>query len=215
MYVDDNINGDGSYETTFELYKTSVAYMKDPGFELRKFHTNDPNVQTAIKKTEKFQPLEDNLKVLGIDWHKLNDSFIIDLNKIHEAGIELPTTKRNVLKIIASIYDQIGSISPVVVLFKILFQKISLLKCEWDSDLNPGLASEWKKILNSLKEITFTVPRFYFHYFNSKPFLIYMHSRTLVNVLMLPLFIYLMVNRAYYFYPKPKLPQSNQYHYHA
>ena len=162
LYVDDNINGDGSYETTFELYKTSVAYMKDPGFELRKFHTNDPNVQTAINKTEKFQPLKDNLKVLGIDWHKLNDSFIIDLNKIHEAGIELPTTKRNVLKVIASIYDPISSISPVVVLFKILFQKISLLKCEWDSDLNPGLASEWKKILNSLKEITFTAPRFYF-----------------------------------------------------
>ena len=32
-----------------------------------------------------------------------------------------------------------------------------LLKCEWDSDLNPGLASQWKKLLNSLKEITFTV----------------------------------------------------------
>ena len=32
-----------------------------------------------------------------------------------------------------------------------------LLKCEWDSDLNPGLASQWKKLLNSLKEMTFTV----------------------------------------------------------
>ena len=58
-------------------------------------------------------------------------------------------------------------ISPVVVLFKILFQKILLLKCEWDSDLNPGLASEWKKLLNSLKELTFTVQRFYFRYLNS------------------------------------------------
>ena len=141
--------------------------MKDAGFELRKFHTNDPNLQTTINKIKKFQPLEDNLKVLVINWHKQNDSFIIDLNKIYEADIELPTTKRNVLKIIASIYDPIGIISPVVVLFKILFQKISLLKCEWDSDLNPELASEWKKLLNSLKEITFTVPRFYFRYFNS------------------------------------------------
>ena len=141
--------------------------MKDSGFELRKFHTNDPNLQTTINKIEKFQPLEDNLKVLGIDWHKQNDSFIIDLNKIYEAGIELPTTERNVLKIIASINDPIGIISPVVILFKILFQKILLFKCEWDSDLNPGLASKWKKLLNSLKEMTFTVPRFYFRYFNS------------------------------------------------
>ena len=59
---------------------------------------------------------------------------MIDLNKIYEAGIELPTTKRNALKIIASVYDPIGVILPVVVLFKILLQKISLLKCKWDSD---------------------------------------------------------------------------------
>ena len=56
---------------------------KDAGFELRKFHGNDSNLQTAINKTEKLQPLKDNLKVLGIDWHKQNDSFIIDLNKIY------------------------------------------------------------------------------------------------------------------------------------
>ena len=130
LYEDDNIDGDDSYERTFELYKKSVAYMKDAGFELRKFHTKDPNLQTTINEIEKFQPLEDNLKVLGIDWHKQNDSFIIDLNKIYEAGIELPTTKRNVLKIIASINYPIGIISPVVVLLKILFQKILLLKCE-------------------------------------------------------------------------------------
>ena len=49
---------------------------------------------------------------------------IILLNKIYEAGIELPMTKRNILKIIASIYDPIGIISPVVALFKILFQNL-------------------------------------------------------------------------------------------
>ena len=49
---------------------------------------------------------------------------IILLNKIYEAGIELPMTKRNILKIIASIYDPIDIISPVVALFKILFQNL-------------------------------------------------------------------------------------------
>ena len=42
-----------------------------------------------------------------------------------------------------------------------------LLKCEWDSDLNPELEFEWKKLLNLLKEMTFTVPRFYIRYVNS------------------------------------------------
>ena len=125
--------------------------MKNAGLELRKYHTIDLNLQTTVNKIEKFQPLEDNLKVLEIDWHKQDDSFVIDLSKSYEAGIELPTTKRNVLKIIASIYDLIGIISPVVVLFKILFEKISLLKCEWDSDLNTGLKSEWKKVIKFIK----------------------------------------------------------------
>ena len=33
--------------------KKSVACMKDAGFKLRKFHTDDPNLQT-INKIEKF-----------------------------------------------------------------------------------------------------------------------------------------------------------------
>ena len=64
MYVDHNINRKNSYEKNFELYKKSVACLKDAGFELRKFHTNDPNLQTKINKIEKFQPLQDSLKVL-------------------------------------------------------------------------------------------------------------------------------------------------------
>ena len=39
--------------------------MRDADFELAKFHTNDSNLQRTINKIEKFQPLEDILKVLG------------------------------------------------------------------------------------------------------------------------------------------------------
>ena len=39
---------------TFELCKKSVPCMKDAGFELRKFDTNDQNSQTTINKIEKF-----------------------------------------------------------------------------------------------------------------------------------------------------------------
>ena len=49
--------------------------MKHTGFEFIKFHTNDQNLQKkTINKIEKFQPLDDNLKILGIDWYKQNDS---------------------------------------------------------------------------------------------------------------------------------------------
>ena len=77
LYVDNDINRDDSDKKAFELYKKSVACKRNTGFELVKFHTNDPNLQETINKITKFQPLEDNLKVLGVGWHKQNDSFFI------------------------------------------------------------------------------------------------------------------------------------------
>ena len=56
LYADDNINVDDSYDKAFELYRKSFSCMKDASFELRKFHTNDTNLQTAINKIKKFQP---------------------------------------------------------------------------------------------------------------------------------------------------------------
>ena len=55
LYADDKINGDDSYDKAFELHRKSFSCMKDASFELRKFHTNDTNLQTGINKIEKFQ----------------------------------------------------------------------------------------------------------------------------------------------------------------
>ena len=123
-------------------------------------------------------------------------------------------TKRNVLKIMASIYDPI-ILPVVVVLFKILFQKILLLKCEWDSDLNPGLASKWEKLLNSLKEMTFTVPRFYFRYFNSTT-VFYLHAFLDASKHAYATLIYLSIGElSISVLSVPKLTQSNHYQYHT
>ena len=52
-YVDDNINEDILVKQLLSCAQKSVACMKDAGFELRKFDTNDLNLQTAINKIEK------------------------------------------------------------------------------------------------------------------------------------------------------------------
>ena len=83
------------------------------------------------------------------------------MHKIFTNGFNFLVTKRNILRLIARIYDPLGIISSVVVLFKIYFQKLTTLKNNWDTDLNLEMTSEWSKLFNSLQFSKFTVERFY------------------------------------------------------
>ena len=82
--------------------------------------------------------------MLGIEWDKFKDTFIIDLHKMFTNGFNSPVTRRNVLRLIASIYDRLGIISPIVVLFKIYFQKLTTLKNNWDTDLIETMFLQYK-----------------------------------------------------------------------
>ena len=99
--------------------------------------------------------------MLGIEWDKFKDTFIIDLHKIFTNGFNSLVTKCNILRLITSIYDPLGIILPIVVLFKIYFQKLTTLKNNWDTDLNLEVSSEWLKLFNSLQFSKFTMQRFY------------------------------------------------------
>ena len=99
--------------------------------------------------------------MLGIECDKFKDTFIIDLHKIFTNGFHSPVTKRNVLRLVASIYHPLGINSPIVILFKIYFQKLTTLKNNWDTDLNSEMSSEWLKLFNPLQFSKFTVQRFY------------------------------------------------------
>ena len=71
-------------------------------------------------------------------------------------------TKRSVLRTIASIYDPLGWLAPVVVKFKMFFQLLCIQKIGWDESLTDELVIRWLKLLQIAKEVCFNVPRYYF-----------------------------------------------------
>lgn len=75
-------------------------------FALRKFQSNNSILKDQINWSQNCGNLDGTLqtKDLGIDGYKQKDVFIIDLNKIFKIGVDRTLTKRNVLKVIASIY---------------------------------------------------------------------------------------------------------------
>ncbi|KAL7731803.1 hypothetical protein ACLKA6_016736 [Drosophila palustris] len=63
------------------------------------------------------------------------------------------STKRQVLSLVARIFDPLGLIAPVVVQFKILFQDLWLLDLDWDTQLPPKLADWWHKCCTDLNTL--------------------------------------------------------------
>ena len=93
-------------------------------------------------------------KILGLNWDKLRDTL----------RVEIPTesqrlTKRNILKTLASIYDPLGFISPVLLIGKILFRNLCDLRIPWDNEIPEEIENKWGKWVNGLN-IKIEIPRF-------------------------------------------------------
>ena len=73
-------------------------------------------------------------KVLDILWDKQSDQLMFDFNDIRSKFIEEPT-RRSIIQFLASVYDPLGLIAPVIVKMKILFQDICVNKFTWDEEL--------------------------------------------------------------------------------
>ena len=147
--------------------------MANGGFKLRKWKTNDPklkerigSIETTVAKLEVVKRLEDEEtyaksklesqggskgeKVLGIVWNCASDTFHLNLAHIAERAEGLDPTKRNVLSVLASLFDPLGLISPVAVSMKILFQEICSSKFDWDETLTEEMKGKWRKWVEDL-----------------------------------------------------------------
>jgi len=142
LHVDDLNSGANSKEEAIDFYKRSKECLQRGGFHLRKFQSNSKEIEKQINDIEVKASSE---KILGLSWDKQKDEIFFDLGKM-----QLPETpsKRNILKFIASVYDPLGLINPIVVKLKILFQEICKTKIDWDELIEGELLKSWEEILN-------------------------------------------------------------------
>ena len=61
------------------------------------------------------------LKVLGILWDDHKDTFIYDFKEISELAHSLPLSKWNLLRILATYYDPLRMIQPIIIQMEIMF----------------------------------------------------------------------------------------------
>ena len=70
-----------------------------------------------------------------------------------ERAKEIIPSKRNILSILAGLFDPLGSISPIVVCAKLLFRELCIEKSEWDNELKGDNKTRWERRIVSLERV--------------------------------------------------------------
>ena len=179
FYVDDLVAGERNSTDAFHLYETSKQRMAAGGFRLRKWLTNDKALRDRIKQSEENESATDRNdeeetfakialgsgseikkgceRVLGLPWDLERDSIPFSFEKIVERAREMQATKRNLLSLLAGLFDPLGLISPMIVPMKMLFQTLCCKKRDWDEELegeSKKKFSEWVADLSKIGGIS-------------------------------------------------------------
>ena len=197
LYVDDLITGEQTEDAALAVYKTTKKIMSEGGFNLRKWKTNDRQLQVKIDNCESVcvNPNEDHeshakintnpsttatgcdnkaVKILGMKWNTNTDELCFDLGDLCDYAKSLPLKKRSVLKVSAKIFDPMGFLTPFTVRTKMFFQELCSEKTDWDDELQGEMLARWRSILGELEYLQAnSIPRCYF---TSNPISVQLHG---------------------------------------
>ncbi|KAI3351065.1 hypothetical protein L3Q82_005632 [Scortum barcoo] len=149
FYVDDGVTSVESTEDAIQLAREARELCATGGLRLHKFMSNDRKVLESIPPSERatnvsnmdlsFEdlPLE---RALGIKWDVESDHFQINVNLKDQ-----PATRRGVLSTVASLYDPLGFVAPVLLKAKIILQETCRRGTDWDDPLSDELRPKWEQ----------------------------------------------------------------------
>ncbi|CAK1593094.1 unnamed protein product [Parnassius mnemosyne] len=148
FYVDDLLTGADDLDDVKAIRQGVAEVLASARMPLRKWRSNDPELLSEIANTS----LDLNIgsrepdKLLGLGWHSDSDELCFPLNSLVPDG----NTKRDLLSVIAQIFDPLGLLAPYVITMKILIQRLWLDKLSWDEPLSPEIKKRWYGIIKSL-----------------------------------------------------------------
>ena len=94
-------------------------------------------------------------RVLGIQWNVNDDQFTFDVKLTHK-----PSTRRGILSTVASLYDPLGFVAPVLLKAKRLLQVLCKQNLGWDDPIGEPELEQWKDWIEALYDLNAVkVPR--------------------------------------------------------
>lgn len=158
FYVDDVMTGSDTLENAKRLQTELIELLETAKFKLTKFCANHNDLLSHLPAEDQEDCLQINstVKTLGLIWSPQLDEFRFNIDPAQQRII----TKKCVLSELASIFDPLGFLGPVVVLGKIFMQTLWKLDVPWDTPLPTQYIERWTEYRNNLVQLNnIRIPR--------------------------------------------------------
>lgn len=149
FYVDDCLKSCATIEEALACQAQLIELLESAGMTLAKWCANDCRILGNAHLNEDHDLLSDLSKALGMRWHPQDDTFSYQLSK----DFSLAQTKREILSSVASLYDPLGLVAPVIVIGKLILQEIWKENVEWDQSVPSVIAQRWQEFSSNLSQI--------------------------------------------------------------
>ncbi|XP_052561972.1 uncharacterized protein LOC120429009 [Culex pipiens pallens] len=170
-YVDDMLSSVETEQEAIKLASSVRDIHGQGGFEIRGWRSNSKAVLAALNSQE----CDDkNLseasqfsteKVLGMWWDSSTDTFTFRLptkpDKDLLNGLRVPT-KKEVVRVLMSIFDPLGLLANVLMFLKVLIQEIWRSGIGWNATITPEQYEKWLVWLKVIEKVeAVSIPRCY------------------------------------------------------
>ena len=160
FYVDDLLAGATTVTEAKQLYTSLREVLQQGGFNLCKWRSSSPSllesIPTELQEKLPIKEVTSNLyptqpKALGLEW----DSSLDCMSPCIKPPGTYSHTKRGIVSDVSKTFDVLGWIAPSILVMKILYQKLWLLKTGWDEEVPPellNLHAKWREQLPLLSQ---------------------------------------------------------------
>ena len=155
MYVDDLLHSLIKLMQAAQLASSIWKLGKSKNFDFVKWNGYPREAISEIppecrEKGEREIETDANTKTLGIRWDTSTDEFFYGKRLSRPEGA---LSKRIVLSLVASIYDPIGLIVPIIIIGRVLLQRATASKVTWDEALPTDITRPWEAWWEMLDEL--------------------------------------------------------------
>ena len=147
FYVDDGLCSVNTSDEAIELLSQTRSLCKNGNLHVHKLLSNQtqvleafPQEDTNLKPQANIQLLDSTERALGMLWALDSDSFTYKYQPVPAKKI----TRRSVLANVASVYDPMGLISPLILPARVMIQNSCKDGLSWDQELDQNMCDKWK-----------------------------------------------------------------------
>ena len=148
FYMDNLIGSTKTLEELTNIYYGAKEIMTEANFPLQQWATNAQELWKSM--VDNGDEPEMKISVLGYEWNPQVDQIGIK----QPQWAELKMTKRNLLRLVSTLFDPLGLITPLTIKCRALMQEAHKLKKGWDEPLPEEFGKNWGSLLKEIEDPT-------------------------------------------------------------